>query len=226
MITLSEHNVSGAVLASGTALDPESINRWYPRIQGIRWNYVIRAIERPTTNSNDISNPTDRSVLKAIRTQSDLIITTGKTARAENLKSSKLAPILIITRDYNLDIPATQQESALPVYLLGVRELSKSNNPNLAIIGGNHEEFWNEISEIKTRYQSIVLESGLSLAKSFIEQNLLDELNITVTDSNRHSVAKTRFEEFLTSLDIKVEILQTLSSETTWFFRALLKRRI
>ena len=86
---------------------------WYPEISGARFNFVIHSVSREYQNSNSITNPIDRYFLKVIRSQSDLIITSGKTAKAEAINSSKFAPIAIITNHPDqLLIPATLEPSS------------------------------------------------------------------------------------------------------------------
>ncbi len=48
-------------------------------------------------SSSDLSSPFDLELLKSLRSQADCIVTTGKTARAENYKASKFAPIAFLT---------------------------------------------------------------------------------------------------------------------------------
>lgn len=50
-------------------------------------------------NSKSISNETDLKLLLSLRNLADEIITTGKTARAENYASSRYAPITFLTKD-------------------------------------------------------------------------------------------------------------------------------
>ena len=61
--------------------------------------------------SSDLSSPFDLELLKSLRSQADCIVTTGKTARTENYKASKFAPIAFLTRSPNSlnEIPAFAQ---------------------------------------------------------------------------------------------------------------------
>ncbi|BDS49077.1 hypothetical protein RKAS3_06540 [Rhodoluna sp. KAS3] len=74
----------------------------------------------PSGSSDGISNREDRAMLGYLRSQSDLIVTTGATARAENYRSSKYAPLAIITTgDIDLsNIPAMQDSSNFSHYLI------------------------------------------------------------------------------------------------------------
>ncbi|WP_138315524.1 dihydrofolate reductase family protein [Rhodoluna limnophila] len=74
----------------------------------------------PSGSSDGISNREDRAMLGYLRSQSDLIVTTGATARAENYRSSKYAPLAIITTG-SVDlssIPAMQDSSIFSHYLI------------------------------------------------------------------------------------------------------------
>lgn len=53
-------------------------------------------------NSNDLSWPEDRSFLSALRRNSQMVVTTGKTARAEGLRKPKTARLAIITNSKDL----------------------------------------------------------------------------------------------------------------------------
>lgn len=49
--------------------------------------------------SKTIGNQTDLQLLIALRSRASLIVTTGRTARSENYKASRFAPIAFVTRD-------------------------------------------------------------------------------------------------------------------------------
>jgi hypothetical protein len=58
--------------------------------------------------SGSLSNAYDLQILMALRSKTDAIVTTGATARAEQYKASRLAPILFITKnpDSLMSLPA------------------------------------------------------------------------------------------------------------------------
>jgi len=64
-----------------------------------------------TGTSSDLSSPFDLRLLKSLRSQADCIVTTGKTARIENYKASKFAPVAFLTRSPNSlnEIPAFEK---------------------------------------------------------------------------------------------------------------------
>jgi riboflavin biosynthesis pyrimidine reductase len=49
-------------------------------------------------NSSSLSSPLDLELLKSLRSQADCIVTTGQTARIENYKASRYAPIAFLSR--------------------------------------------------------------------------------------------------------------------------------
>lgn len=51
--------------------------------------------------SKSISNPVDLQLLLALRSKASIIVTTGKTARLEKYRSSRFAPIAVLTRQPN-----------------------------------------------------------------------------------------------------------------------------
>lgn len=67
-------------------------------------------------SSDGISNLEDRKVLGHLRSQSDYIVTSGLTARQEQYRGSKYAPIVIFTRHLKsvLTVPAVATPSSHP----------------------------------------------------------------------------------------------------------------
>lgn len=93
-------------------------------------------------NSSGIGNPADLELLLRLRTLASVIVTTGATARADNYKSSKLAPIAIITRDSDSlkDITAVKHPGNFPNIILNPPEGSSAFlwcNQQLAGLGHN-----------------------------------------------------------------------------------------
>jgi len=198
-------------------------SHWYPRILGIRFNYVIDAIDRTGTNSDAASNELDRYFLRVIRSSSDLIITTGKTARAERLRSSKLAPMAIITsQPDSLNIPAIEEQSSQPVYVCS--EVA----PKLPF--GNSNAKWLEISSAsiaeivlelqkKLNSKNPLLEIGINSLRELASSDLVTEICLTVTHADSRELAVEASEGFLKSAGLVAEQLQLLNSGNTWLFR-------
>ena len=72
-------------------------------VPGVNWIQVLAPIgpskaQVEDFNSAAISNAEDRELLFAARAKSDAIVTTKKTALAENYRASRFAPIFVIDR--------------------------------------------------------------------------------------------------------------------------------
>jgi len=218
-------------LFPGTAeveIDPETsslqdASHWYPSISGIRFNYVINAAGTSAENSNADSNELDRYFLKVIRSSSDLIITTGKTARSEHLRASKLAPMAILTtQPNNLKIPATEKNSSQPVYICS------KVAPEMPFV--NVEASWLETStdyiasivrEVITRTNSshTLLETGFLTFLESTAEGLVNEVCLTVTNADSRETATRAAEDFLRKADVAAEQIQLLNAGTNWLFR-------
>jgi riboflavin biosynthesis pyrimidine reductase len=203
--------------------DLESVSAWYPKILGSRFNFVISSKASGNQNSNELSNPVDRYILKAIRSQSDLIITTGKTARAENLTSSKFAPLVIITKEPNtIDIPATNLSSERPVFIASPESLGRDYaNPNHKFIKLNVTGFAASAAAVLSELEShsAVFETGLSSFSNLIDAGLIEELCLTVTSAASIDEAESQAQHFLDANGIQVKKLLHLVSADTNFFR-------
>ena len=204
------------------SLDSDSLNAYYPTVFGIRFNYVLSSNISASSNSDEASNQIDRELLKFIRSQSDLIITTGKTARSENLKASKYAPMLILTRSSGeLDIPAVEPSEAKPVYV--TQRLGTIYPSEKAIAIGVIQDSLPEFVDSFSRANNIkhpVLESGIETAKLFSSSGKLKEVNLTVTEAADKAEAEILAEKFLSVIQFESSVLiQILRSKDTWFFR-------
>jgi len=190
---------------------------FYPRLKGIRYNHVI-SVSSNGTNSSELTSELDRLALKAIRSQSELIVTTGQTARVEQLNASRFADLLIITNDVDLKIPALAKDSTHKV-LLSVDHVDVANR-NAIAVGKTTEPItdWFERSFMRD-YASIVLESGLATAILFAKATLIDELCLTVTGSKSRQEADEAVRDFSQKLGLRGTREQLLSSESTWLYR-------
>ena len=203
--------------------DYGSLTHWYPRILGSRFNFVISSKASGNQNSNEISNPVDRYILKTIRSQSDLIITTGKTARAEGLNASRLATLVIITKDPNiLDIPATRAPSENPVVIASpekfVREFGNSNLKFIKLDGGSFADSAVAVlSELESH--SPVFETGLNSFGDLIAAGLIDELCLSVTSAVSIDDAESQANVFLFSNNVQAKKILHLAAGDTHSFR-------
>jgi len=204
-----------------TTDNTKQLQAWYPVVKGFRLNFVVSA-NQSDENSDASSNSLDRIILKFIRSQSDLIVTSGKTARSESLRSSAYAPMLIMTKSDDLfDIPAVTDESTKGVYLTQKLGTLYPNSKALAI--GIFQESPATFAKafcLSNSFDSIVLETGLSLAIEFAAANQISEIDLTVTKVHTQEVAMEIANEFLNTIGIKQSsLLQLLRNEDSWFFR-------
>jgi riboflavin biosynthesis pyrimidine reductase len=198
-------------------------SHWYPSIPGIRFNYVINAAGTSAENSDADSNDLDRYFLRVIRSSSDLIITTGKTARAEELRASKLAPMAIITSQPNsLQIPATEQNSDQPVYVCSkVIPEHPFTNSEASWLETASDDIANIVREVIARTDSsnTVIETGLLTFAALACENLVNEVCLTVTNKVSKESATKASEDFLKATNVIAEQIQLLNAGTTWLFR-------
>jgi riboflavin biosynthesis pyrimidine reductase len=213
---------------SEVQIDPETsslqdASHWYPSIPGIRFNYVINAARTGAENSDSDTNELDRYFLKVIRSTSDLIITTGKTARAEQLSASKLAPMVIITTQPNhLQIPATEHNSDQPVYVASRTAPARIfKNSNASWIETSTDDIAALIREViaRTNSSNTLIETGLRTFFELVSSGLVNEVCLTVTNAVSKESAIKASEDFLSAIDLGTEKIQLLNAGTTWLFR-------
>ncbi|MEY3317453.1 MAG: hypothetical protein RLZZ503_655, partial [Actinomycetota bacterium] len=186
---------------SGTevAFDSEYLVVLYPKVEGLRFNFVIANGTNLDASSDNSSNKLDRELLKFIRSQSDLIITTGKTARAENLKASKFAPMLILTTSSeDLNIAAVHVNEGKPVYI--TQRLGTQYPSDKAIaIGGVQDELPEFVDSFcrANSFKHSVFESGMETAKIFAASGKINEVNLTLTNFTSKFDAEATAIDFL-----------------------------
>ena len=208
---------------SGTefAFDSEHLAVLYPKVEGLRFNFVIANGTNLDASSANSTNRLDRELLKFIRSQSDLIITTGKTARAENLTASKFAPMLILTTSSeDLNIAAVHANEGKPVYI--TQRLGTQYPSEKAIaIGGVQDELPEFVDSFcrANSFKHSVLESGMETAQIFAATGKINEVDLTLTNFSSRVDAEDAAKDFLGKLGFEAELLQILRSEDTWFFR-------
>lgn len=199
----------------------ESLEAWYPEVIGLRVNFVLGKKYDTTLLSDQISNDADRLLLKFLRSQSDLIVTTGKTARTENLSASSYANLLIVTNsDDSFAIPATDANKGLPVM---VTQRLETDYPNVSAgaIGKIQEPITQFVIAFcrANSYKHPVLESGPTTITEFAKANLIAEMNLTVTGAENRSEAEHEASSFLETVSFEPKLIQILNHEKTWFFR-------
>lgn len=125
----------------------------------------------PDDNSKSISNETDLKLLLSLRNLADEIITTGKTARAENYASSRYAPITFLTKD-----PDSLKETKA--------FQNPGQFPNKFFSTKSEETLFLELNErfVLEGAEALLYEGGPSLLPELISQ--IGKLNLVVTIAN------------------------------------------
>ena len=197
-----------------------NLNALYPKLPGLRFNHVIAPT--PSITSSEVTTNTDRLILRQIRSKSDLIITTGKTARNEHLRGSKFAPMLILTREDLVDgIPALDESSTNEV-LVTVDKTITFQNTNARSIGRVNGLLagWLENFLSSFGYESVVVETGLTTFKDLIQVTAFNEICLTVSGVSTQTSATEMAMEFLVANNVaNVALIQILNDGSAWFFR-------
>lgn len=125
-------------------------------------------------NSKGIGNQLDLQLLIALRSKADVIVTTGKTARAESYKASRFAPLAFVTKSRVslLELPAVLEP--------GVHE-----NIFLEPLDGVQVFDWANEELSKKGYTSILFEGGSSSLESLWSSDL--NLQLVFSIANCHA---------------------------------------
>ena len=139
--------------------DPNVLLNQQSKFKGVRANLIATAQAQFTGasgSSRDISNQTDLALLKKLRSLSDVIVTDAATARAENYRPSKWAPIEVwsATGDF------AGVDSSLK--LQKVQSLEES------------------LARVRATYDSVLLETGPRLTGLIGELKAIDQLKLTI----------------------------------------------
>ena len=185
-------------------------------------------------SSVEVSSELDRLLLGKIRSLADVIVTSGKTARAEKYRSSKNAPIAIFTNSGDLDsVPAIQgTQYFTPIVLTSVNhseaveEALADVDVRVVAYDSKSSNSWpSAIDSVlrHERFQSPVLESGLVSLRSFIEQGVISEVCLSVTASTGRQVSARELSpahlQALFGASSRFELLTLFSDGQTIFSR-------
>ena len=130
--------------------------------------------------SKSVGNQTDLQLLIALRSKASLIVTTGETARSEQYRPSRFAPIAFITRDqYSLaTVPAVASPGSFKnIFLSSPKPLSK------AFI-----DFDNELSV--AGFNSLLFEGGLESIAALLKSSLPLTLVLSIANVQDFNQAK------------------------------------
>lgn len=151
-----------------------------------------------TGSSRDISNEIDYQSLIGYRMAADGILTTAGTARAENYRRSRFAPLALISRSADFSgIPAVEQASAGPmdsrVYLLvrwnqlvGARR--RYRQPWITVRSvGTGGSFFVRLALAQMGWRKILVEAGPAFANWLLVRHMVRGLALTVVDYRKNS---------------------------------------
>ena len=176
--------------------EAESLLALYQPLKGVRLNIAVHlsgAISGAQGSSNDISNALDRRLLIEIRRQSDVILTTGATARAEGIRRSKFAPIAIATTTpsaefYSPDLLGSDS-AGKTIFFITLRVLADELRKHLQAVAEDFEviglpdlEPATVLSHLtKIGFDKVLLETGPTVAKLWLSAGCIDEVCLSTT---------------------------------------------
>lgn len=165
----------------------------YQPLNGVRLNMVVDTNGLFTDkfgSSRGISNELDRQLLTRLRSQTDVIVTGGNTARVEKYGVNKHAKVAVISHNSypNPEILTLTPPEGIDVATWCLPELAGKG------------------------FSSVLLEVGPSLAKAFLSADLVDEFLLTVSDG---PVAVA--EEVVRSLESKLNLVESHQQGATLF---------
>lgn len=172
----------------------------YQALDGVRLNIAVGQrgeVVGESGTSKDVSNSDDRALLRHLRSLTDVIVTTGATARAEGLKPSKYAPLVVLTRSKTLEgldslVTAsdasrctllTTDENA--TYLLSaISEIGSA----IHVAAASQLEPAEVLSWLRSKgHKRILVEFGPQLTELYSDAGLIDEICLTETGLSAHA---------------------------------------
>ena len=169
------------------------MNTWletYPTLIGVRLNMVVNGLGEFTDengSSRGISNELDRKLIGHLRRISDVVVTGGNTARSEQYTVPSSCSLAVISRSFELD---GERFMRLP-------------DPKVALATLKNQGF-----------NRILLETGPTLSKFFLETQAVDEFCLTVTGGDLKVATET-----VTGWASNLELASTIELEGTLFTR-------
>lgn len=173
-----------------------------PRRPWVRLNMVTTLVGSAVGadgTSDSITSPVDRAILKVIRGFADVVVVGARTVRAEQYVLPRGgATLAIVTRSGDLSgarvvEQAREKDARDRILLITPRESVAAvaeRNPDLAaqVVGvdtdDGHPSPATIVAALAARgLASVVCEGGTSLASSFAQSGVLDELCVTVAPS-------------------------------------------
>jgi riboflavin biosynthesis pyrimidine reductase len=162
----------------------------YPELVGVRLNMIVGAhgeFVDETGSSKGLSNELDRKLIGHLRRRSDVVVTGGNTARAEEYSVPSHCALAVISSSFEL---TDERYIRLP-------------NPAEALETLRGKGF-----------ERILLETGPTLSRFFLESNQVDEFCLTVAGGDLEVATKT-----ITSFHANLRLVAADSIEGTLFTR-------
>ena len=179
----------------------------YGRLDGLRVNFVTDSQAKfadSNGSSRGVSSAEDYQLLIGLRSISDVVITSGKTAKSEGYRASRHSALAIIAGKTHLDgVPALSQVAASetkPVYLIchvsqsaDYQEASDRFGFQIVALksGSAGKLDAVEITETlrRAKLQAMLFEAGPELLQRFLESGLVDEICLTTTFSDENDLS-------------------------------------
>jgi len=179
--------------------DLQSLLDSQKRLNGVRANFVVNNqghFTGESGSSREISNENDLVLLKKLRSLSDVIVTDAKTARMEQYRPSKFAPIEIWSKTGDFTGLTAEQG------------LSFRITPDVV----------RTISELVNIYRSVLLETGPTLTNLLGNAKAIDELKLTVVGAPSQQDAILTASSAKESLGLNyLKLIECQSLGDSWF---------
>lgn len=147
--------------------------------------------------SKSIGNETDLKLLLTLRSLSDVIVTTGKTARSENYAASRFAPITFLTKD--------------PASLEAIRAFKQPGDfSNRVFSNVNPKTLFSELNDVLEAdgVDAVLYEGGPSLIANILGQ--IGSLRLLLTIANLEEPTAISPLKYLTGLGLGQSLQEAL----------------
>jgi riboflavin biosynthesis pyrimidine reductase len=194
----------------------------YRPLIGLRANLVIDSDGNTSANSSEagdsnasesntsdsLTSDLDRQLLKHLRSISELIVTTGATFRAENLRPSKFATMLVLSRQRNeVDKPTNEQSQPIH-FRSGIDATDLVANFML-----------------ENGMNSAVLECGPTVTKEFASRGKIDEFCVTIKHHGKEQASATEVQRLLAKFGFDSKSPELRHSDETHSYWAASKNQ-
>ena len=164
----------------------------YQALLGVRLNIAVDAegsVAKESGSSDDVSNSLDRKLLAHLRSMSDVIVTSGATVRAENLRSSQYAPMAVLSPSGSTDGLQNLLAGNWPLTIVLQPAAYDRTQEWLSLVGAvaNVVSLAELTPEAVLRYlkaqgyERILLEFGPKLASLWSSSGAIDEVCLSTT---------------------------------------------